>query len=147
MDSVLQALVGIALLVIPAVGYLIWQYIKLQQVKLANQIKAEEARALTSTLQTTASVAVKSVAQTVVSGHRSEDGTLPPAVAENAKEQARQTLKRLLSPEQLAAVRAQYGTEEGAVNQALDPLIEAAVHDVKASASVVVMTEKPKETP
>ena len=142
MDSVLQALVGIALLVIPAVGYLIWQYIKLQQVKLANQIKAEEARALSSTLQTTASVAVKSVAQTVVAGHRSEGGALPATVAETAKEQARQTLKRLLSPEQLAAVRAQYGAEEGAVNQVLDPLIEAAVHDLKTSAPVA---EKPKE--
>ena len=131
MDSVLQALVGIALLVIPAIGYLAYQYIKLQQLRVANQIKMEQERAQRAALQETASVAVKSVAQTVVSGHRSEGGALDPVVAENAKESARQTLKRLLSPEQLAAVRAQYGAEEGAVNQVLDPLIEAAVHDLK----------------
>lgn len=134
MDSVIQALIAAALLVIPALGYLGWQYVKLQQLKLANQIKAEQERSTRAALQETASVAVKSVAQTVVSGHRSEGGALDPAVAENAKESARQTLKRLLSPEQLAAVRAQYGTEEGAVNQVLDPLIEAAVHDLKKGA-------------
>jgi len=37
----------------------------------------------------------------------------------------------MLSPEQLAAVRAQDGADEGAVDQALDPLLEAAVHDLK----------------
>ena len=131
MSSVIEALQGIALLVIPALGYLVYQFVKLQQLKIQNQIAREEAAALQRTLTEAATTAVKSTAQTIVAGHRGEGGALPPAVAETAKESARQTLKKLLSPEQLAAVRAQYGAEEGSLNQALDPLIEAAVHDTK----------------
>jgi hypothetical protein len=131
MDSLIQALLALALLVIPAVGYLISQFIKLQQVKIANQIKAEEQRALSLTLQETASVAVKSTAQTVVAGHRGEGGALSPEVQGTAKNEALKTLKKLLSPEQLAAVRAQYGKDDGAVNEALDPILEAALHDMK----------------
>ena len=131
MDSIVLALQGIALLVIPAVGYLVHQFIKLQQLKIATQIKAEEQRSLSHALQETAATAVKSTAQTVVAGQRGEGGALSPEIQGTAKNEALKTLKKLLSPEQLAAVRAQYGAEEGAVNQALDPLIEAAVHDLK----------------
>lgn len=145
MDSIIQALIGIALLVIPALGYLIWQYVKLQQIRVANQIADEEAQALKRTLHETASIAVKSTSQTVVSGRRDADGTLPPVVAGTAKETARQTLKKLLSPEQLRAVRAQYG-EEGAVNEVLDPMIEAALHDMKAPKTSATEPTPPKET-
>lgn len=146
MDSIIDALIGIALLVIPAIGYSIYQRLKLDQLRIANQIKQEQARALTHTLSETASIAVKSTSQTIVAGQRDEAGGLPAAVAETARESARQTLKKLLSPEQLAAVRAQYGNEEGKVNQALDPLIEAAVHDLKKG-DAPPLTPPKKETP
>lgn len=131
MDSIILALQGIALTVIPALGYLVWQVVKLHQIKLANQIKRAEQEALAHSLSAAASTAVKSTSQTIVAGKRGTEGGLSPEVADAAKESARQTLKKLLTPEQLAEVRAQYGSEEGAVNRVLDPLIEAALHDQK----------------
>lgn len=144
MDSVIQALQGIALLVIPAVGYLIYQYVRLQQVKIANEIKRAEAEALSHRLSEAVSTAVKSTSQTVV-GKRSEEGGLPPEVASAAKETARQTAQKLLSPEDLRAVREQYQSE-AAVNLLLDPLIEAAVHDTKQGGAASTATSPKKET-
>jgi len=144
MDSVLQALQGIALLVIPAVGYLVYQYVRLQQVKIANEIKRAEAEALSHRLSEAVSTAVKSTSQTVVAGKRSEEGGLSPEVASTAKEAARQTAQKLLSPEDLRAVREQY-QDEAAVNSLLDPLIEAAVHDTKKGGSQTPIISPKKE--
>jgi len=144
MNSVLQALQGIALLVIPALGYLLWQYIKLQQVKIANEIKRAEAEALAHRLSEAVSTAVKSTSQTLVSEKRDEQGSLSPEVASTAKETARQTAQKLLSPEDLRRVREQY-QDEAAVNSLLDPLIEAAVHDTKKGGGSAVLPPK-KET-
>jgi len=146
MDSIILALQGIALTVIPALGYLVWQYVKLHQMRLAKQIAREEKEALNHRLNEAVSTAVKSTSQTVV-GKRSAEGALPLEVATSAKETARQTAQKLLSPEDLRAVRATY-SEEGAVNQLLDPLIEAAVYDTKERAALTITTPpKKEETP
>jgi len=149
-DSILQALQGLALLVIPAVGYLAYQYVKLQQVKIATEIaeaelraKRAESEALNHRLSEAVATAVKSTSQTVVAGKRGEGGGLSPEVATTAKEAARQTAQKLLSPEDLRAVREQYQSE--AMNQLLDPLIEAAVHDQKKGEGSAVLPPK-KET-
>jgi len=124
MDSILQALQGLALLVIPAVGYLAYQYVKLQQGKIANEIRRAEQEALSHRLSEAVSTAGTSTSQTIV-GKRSAEGALSPEVATSAKETARQTAQKLLSPEDLRAVREQYQSE-AAIKQLLDPLIEAA---------------------
>jgi len=148
MDNIILALQGIALTVIPALGYLAWQLVKLHQVRLANQIAREEKEALSHRLNEAVSTAVKSTSQTVV-GKRNGEGALPPEVATSAKETARQTAQKLLSPEDLRAVKATYN-EEGSVNQLLDPLIEAAIFDTKERAALTApITTPPKkeETP
>jgi len=131
MTEILVALAGVAVTVIYGVGRVFLRRLKLEELRLANLIKREEAAALAAELKEATTTAVKSTSQTLVSAKRGEGGSLAPEVAEQARESTRQTIKKLLPKEILAQVRAEYGNEEAKVNEALDPLIEATVHDLK----------------
>ncbi len=145
MTEILQALQGLALLVIPAVGYLAYQFVRLQQVRITNQIKREEAATLAAELKEATTTAVKSTSQTLVSVKRSESGSLSPEVAETARETTRQTIKKILPKEILDQLHAAY-TNEAKVNEVLDPLIEATVHDLKKGEGSAALPPKKEAT-
>lgn len=129
--TLLTALLTFLTALVPILGGIV-------TIKINNSRLDEKDKALGNAVNDSVTNAVKAIAQTMLTGKRDASGRLPPEVAEIAKASALELSKVLLGSEKLQQAQIKYGMS--GADKVLATLLEAALHDVKATKSTTMQS-------